>query len=603
MNPIHLFLKIVNRINRRKNRYWKYLPVDKLSTLGIQRDINKDVVLSRLHQMLGSFDKSLFSDITNEESNAVIEWANHTLEHEFDYLGSGLKVLDPIPWCQDFKTGYAWPQNTFFWNFLPYPPGSDIKVPWELSRGHHLLWLGEAYLMLGENKYAQEIIDQIDNWIDENPLMYTVNWKCAMDVAIRSVNWMYALTFIADYEGLSEPFVRKVYRSLRQHLFFIENDLEKQIPYSNNHYSADIVGILFLRTLFNKRWKRAAKVLYNDIRIQVLPSGVHYERSVSYHRLMVELYGYSVYMLGRMGETLPTDIKTLLQKMFDYVGNYIKPNGMAPLVADNDDGRFLPFVKRDFRNHQYLLSPSSLDNKLVCQGQRVVFNAQPPHSEIYQDAGFAILREGNAYLYVSNGGYSRTVDEKTTEIITHTHNDLLSFEFAVGGKDMVIDPGTYVYNSEKNVRNEFRSTAKHNTIIVDEEEQNTFASKDMFCVVRNVHINRLMAEGEGVKGSYVTIKGGMTHERTFLLENNSVIIKDRLQKKGNGHHAVLFFHLAEGIEYNRDVKIQCSAGTPELVESTWSPSFGVMRPTHAVMIRCSFDELLEVETIIQSYES
>lgn len=60
------------------------------------------------------------------------------------------------------------------------------------------------------------------------------------------------------------------------------------------------------------------------------------------------------------------------------------------------------------------------------------------------------------------------------------HNDKLNFELCVNGKDVIVDPGTHVYTSEPEWRNKFRSTAYHNTIVVDSEEQNRFDENDLF---------------------------------------------------------------------------------------------------------------------------
>ena len=228
-----------------------------------------------------------------------------------------------------------------------------------------------------------------------------------MDTAIRAVNWMYALNFISTSKCFTDEFAARVSKSLFQHAFFIKNNLEKVIPYSNNHYSSDIVGLLYLGQLFNKKlkgkcWFRfARKEFFKDIDIQVLPSGVHYEKSVSYHRLMVELYSYPIYMLDRCGIKVPNPIRGKVQKMFDYVANYTKPNGYAPLIADNDDGRFLPFVRRDFREHRYLNDSSSVESAIVANGIKQTFGFLVSGTQLYDDAGVAIARSKDAFLVVS----------------------------------------------------------------------------------------------------------------------------------------------------------------------------------------------------------
>ncbi|GAH50185.1 unnamed protein product, partial [marine sediment metagenome] len=50
---------------------------------------------------------------------------------------------NPINWHLDFKSGYVWDRNTWYKKIKTgHLPGVDIKVPWELSRFHHLTTLG-----------------------------------------------------------------------------------------------------------------------------------------------------------------------------------------------------------------------------------------------------------------------------------------------------------------------------------------------------------------------------------------------------------------------------------------------------------------------------
>ena len=311
--------------------------------------------------------------------------------------------MDPIDWHVDFKSGKRWGKK--YYRNIKFIQGADIKVPWELSRCQHLLWLGEAYLITKEKQYAQEIIDEINWWIDDNPLMYSVNWKCAMDVAFRAVNWMFALNMISNYDGFNSIFAHKVCVSLWKHGFFIRNNLERVIPYSNNHYVSDIVGLLYIGELFSfctrgRSWKRfALKEFHLEVHKQVLPSGIHYEKSVAYHRLMTELFSYPVYMLKRMGEHVTPYVIETTKKMYEYVALYTKPNGLAPLVADNDNGRFIPIMERDFRDHSYLNDINGIENRFLTCGIEPLFYAKWQESRVYEDAGIAIIRNNKDYLF------------------------------------------------------------------------------------------------------------------------------------------------------------------------------------------------------------
>ncbi len=318
----YFFLKLRLRLLFERNRLWKYISVVRIAMMGY-KPVNATDFKYKINSMLGLFDAGLLTGISSEERNLILSSAEQALRHEFDLLGSGLVLLDPIDWHQDFKSRSKWKKQ--FYRDIARIKDADIKVPWELSRCQHLLWLGEAYLLTKEPKYAQEVIDEICCWIDDNPLMYSVNWTCSMDVAFRAVNWIYAMNMISKYEGFNDEFTLKVSSSLWQHGFYIINNLEKRIPYSNNHYTSDLVGLLFLGELFNetsrgRAWLRySLREYYSEICKQVLPSGVHYERSVSYHRLMTEMLSYPIFMLKRMGEDVPLILIERIGKMYGYI--------------------------------------------------------------------------------------------------------------------------------------------------------------------------------------------------------------------------------------------------------------------------------------------
>lgn len=608
----YIFPKVKNRIAFKKNLLWKYCNVGRIAMLGFRPFPDAVAFKERLQKMLGRYDVSLLNGISDDDLKTILASAGQALNHEFDLLGSGPVKLDPIDWHCDFKSGSKW-MKTFYKN-LQSTKGADIKVPWELSRCQHLLWLGEAYLLTQEKKYAQEIVDEINWWIDDNPLMYSVNWKCAMDVAFRAVNWLFALNMIADYECFDDEFVGKVTRSLWQHGFFIRNNLEKSIPNSNNHYTSDLVGLLYLGVLFEQTckgrlWKKKAKgELRKETLNQVLPSGVHYERSVSYHRLMTEMLSYPIYMLYRMHEAVDEVVLARLGLMYRYVSNYTKPNGLAPLIADNDNGRFAPFLRRDFRMHGYLNDVDSVENRFVAAGLKPLLCTNDRCTRLYDDAGVCVVRNGRDYLYINNGGYSRKPSESQRVMGTHTHNDLLSFELALDGKDILVDPGTYLYTSDPEGRNRFRSTIMHNTVVVDGEEQN--AALGTFLLGRNVRKGRLVKNKDGeYQGSYTTMNGQMHHERAFSTSNAGLVITDAITKKGAGHTARIFFHFAKEIEpVYVNGRIELIGGVmitfsdrPEDVtieDDELSPSFGVLSPSKTAVATYVFDDSVRINTII-----
>ena len=60
-------------------------------------------------------------------------------------------------------------------------------------------------------------------------------------------------------------------------------------------------------------------------------------------------------------------------------------------------------------------------------------------------------------------------------IAAHGHADCLSLLLSVSGKELLVDPGTYCYHTEREWRDYFRGTAAHNTVRVDGIDQSQIA--------------------------------------------------------------------------------------------------------------------------------
>lgn len=640
-NPhIILISKIFNRISYYANWVYIFRPVRWLVFKKIRSQskvINKTRFLQRIQTVIGDFQS--FPDVfrNTKDSEIVLEWADKTLIHEFDYLGSGSAKLNPIDWHLDFKSGFRWSKGRFYlrYKLVDLSKTSDVKVPWELSRCHHLLWLGEAYLLTKEEKYAKEVVDQLEWWIDENPLVYSINWTCAMDVAIRAVNWMYAINMISASTALNEVVINRIHGSLFEHGWFIFRNLEKWYPYSANHFAANIAALLYLGQFFKgtnegkKWWHYALKEYFLEVRFQVLPSGAHFERSISYHRLMTELFAYPYFMLQRVKEPIPLDIQLRVESMFDFTDHYTKHNGMAPQMGDNDDGRLLPFVKRDFRVHDYLLSIGYLgfgkhyeslstdkvvlDTFFLLPEKKVIKESSPQNASVsvikdHRDAGFVVLKKADLYLVFSNTSLSCYPDLHRKMLGTHTHADGLSFELSVGKQDFIIDPGSYVYTASAVERNKFRSTGKHNTLTIDGQDQVELLDTDLFSVKGFNEVEKMeIKENEeeiyvsGTRKWKLPSDLNATHTRKIKLKSETELeLMDEIRCDSE-HNFVWHFYLAPEISpeiiANDKIFLRGAKDTVlslcfsssnnflvEIVDCEMSPSYGVLISTKSIRI-------------------
>jgi len=136
----------------------------------------------------------------------------------------------------------------------------------------------------------------------------------------------------------------------------------------------------------------------------------------------------------------------------------------------------------------------------------------------------------------------------------HKHNSRLSFELFACDKSFIIDPGAYIYTADKEMRNLFRSTRYHNTVVVDGEEQNRFNDNELFRMELDATatVNKwLVTETydflDAEHSGYTRLKNPVVHRRQiyFNKEKEYWVIKDMLTGEGGDKHKFdLYFHFA-----------------------------------------------------------
>src|SRR5262249_31784072 len=108
------------------------------------------------------------------------------------------------------------------WNLMEMrPPNADIKYPWELARSQHWVTLAQAWRLTRHARFAREIRNQLDDFVEANPGGIGVNWTCTMDVASPAANWALALAVLHDCVELGQECWGRTCAALYAHGAFI----------------------------------------------------------------------------------------------------------------------------------------------------------------------------------------------------------------------------------------------------------------------------------------------------------------------------------------------------------------------------------------------
>lgn len=294
------------------------------------------------------------------------------IDRKFSILSSNISYKNnKIEWHRDFLSNKQW-KIKYYKKLYPLANvlyNDDCKVPWELSRFQHFPTMAKAYLQTGDSQYLKESVWQINDWINENPCPYGINWTCAMEVAIRACNWIWAWWAFNDSVYWTQEFNNKFLKSMWQHGWYIEHNLENKNGIKTNHYLSDIVGLLFIGIMFPQfkdaeRWKNfGLKELIKCMEEMTYKDGFSFENSTAYHRLILELFTYSSILCYNNDIQLPSEFWVRLELMFEFILHIMRPDGCWPMVGDSDDGRFFiltDYYKWERFDFKYLLAIGSV---------------------------------------------------------------------------------------------------------------------------------------------------------------------------------------------------------------------------------------------------
>jgi len=597
-----LYLKKVQRLHQKYGE--EYFFSDAYVNKYIDGGLSDEVCGSFIKSESGMFgdtkelNERLSTFVENEPKHVdkIVSSANIILAHKFDLLGSGPILLNypatasgflgvkydwgkyrkpkssrlksvtykEIDWHIDFKSGYRWDPDLYYpvaRNYTKYE-GADIKVPWELSRGQHLPTLGLAFIFTKNELYAEEILSQLIDWIENNPLCKGPNWNCTMDVGIRVSNWLVALELIRSYKSNSGfERIKIIIASLIQHFDYLWNNFEWTSKLTSNHYLSNLAGFLFCIVYLPKLKRNdffshfVKKEFELEIHKQMYFDGMNSEGSLPYHRLVMELFAYSGILAKKNDLTFNSSYYEQLNRSFDFTTSVIKPNGEIPQIGDNDSGIFLKLYPRSLHDLNYLNALA----EIICNRrggelcdktslELVLFDKKPENMKeanrvfrCFKESGVSIIRNDEFYFSFYHGENGQKGNGG------HCHNDRLSFTLFYKNQDIFIDPGTGVYTSFPQIRNEFRSTRYHNTVGVSGREQNDFHDNgNLFAVKQDItRIDISSSELENVielrssHNGYEKLITNTIHKRDIRIDMSDKVftILDRC----NGENTIAYF--------------------------------------------------------------
>ncbi len=314
-----------------------------------------------------------------------------------------------------------------------------------------------------------------------------------------------------------------------------------------------------------------------------------------------------------------------LERAAEFALDITLPDGRVPQIGDNDSGRFLkafplcpegPEGEEDFLDLRHLVSalngffgrgdfdlgagsarqesrlveallrgrkfPSHRSHPTPTRAPDGLPAGEPRKLVSYPDFGLYVMRKADLRVAFRCGPIGQR------DHGGHAHNDQLSFTLALGEATFLEDPGTHLYTPDWDSRNQFRSTAAHNTLALPGREQNRWENTrpGLFALISESRAEMLEAGTSRLSGRHFGF--GAPHTRTLELSEGRLQGTDVCEIVGP---KALAFHFspavsaslstgAASVEARRDglaIRLWSDSGIWSLVRGFSSPAYGIRR--------------------------
>jgi glycosyltransferase involved in cell wall biosynthesis len=443
----------------------------------------------------------------------------------------------------------------------------------------HQLWRMNLHYM----EYLEGVDDEawamlVSSWIAANPAGMRGAWQDAWNsyaLSLRAVVWLQELARRSG--SLPEDIVRRAEASAVEQLLFLERHLETDL--GGNHLMKNIKALIWASAYFSgpqaAQWRRTGlALLTRELGRQILPDGMHGERSASYH---AQVFADLLECRHALGEDVfGGRLDDALAGMAQAVADLTHPDGAPALF--NDSGISMAYAPA-----------ACLDTYERLSGRR----PEPRAVFAFKDAGYYGLRSGDTHFVADCGRIA------PDDLPAHGHGDVLSFEWSVTGDRIIVDQGVFEYAAGER-RQRARAAASHNTLCFEGADQAEFFGAFRCGWRPDVDVLGYAPRTagfmlEGAHDGFSVLPGRPRHVRRFDAAPDGLVITDRIEGTPT-LPAQIAFLLHPGVEAvcsgceatlrSGRATVQMTSSQPIAVEpAAWWPDMGVELATRRLVVR------------------
>lgn len=500
---------------------------------------------------------------------AVVSEAGRILSGEMRFYGWAWKDVGWLPrWHVNAFTGAEYPR--VHWTAISDddPERGDIKDVWEISRLPFTCTFARAYVLTGDDRYPEAWWEAIEDWAEANPPNRGVNWKCGQETSLRGIALCFGLSVFADHLSSTRERCELLERILGASYARVRPTLGYALSQRNNHAVSELVFLLSARVYEDER--ELLRYLLEVLDDQFYPDGSYAQQSFVYQRLAVQALQWLLIIRPDLSAGPRGRIVDVLARSRDFLSRCSDPvSGWLPNYGPNDGTLLFHLSNSHFRDFRPLLASLGASTAPTHREAAIWLE----HSEV---SAWETPAERAPTTYITlRGPRSLAFSRIGTGRHRQAHGDQQAIDLWIGGRNVVLDPGTYRYTAQAPWRNALSNPAVHSLALEDGTSQ--------------LSVGRFLSEGMST--------AALMHQSRY---NNIELVVSR-RRAGAGHisrtimrrgDAFAVVDCAEGVEArvrwnldtlgNFDKEIEPLGSTLHAVpveddpESGWSaPLYGV----------------------------
>lgn len=355
----------------------------------------------------------------------------------------------------------------------------DIKYVWEKARFSFLYDIIRYDYHFGDDQ-SKFVFEQIEDFINKNPINLGPNYKCSQEISLRILNWTFALYYYNNSEFLTHERFNTIINSIYWQLHHVFHNINfSRIAVRNNHAITETLmlylsGLLFPFIPESKKWSKAGKKWFEqEIDYQIYKDGTFLQFSMNYHRVTIQLLTWAIRLSELHKDKFSDVVYNRAKKSLDFLDASQDPiSKELPNYGSNDGALFFKLTNNDYRNYQ-----SQLDDlravlfgivREVSESQSWygLENIKIDETRIegifsFPKSGYYIIQEADVKTFIKCGVYKDRPAQA----------DNLHLDIWVNGLNYLRDAGSYMYNTSKEELDFFMGTKGHNTVSVNSENQ------------------------------------------------------------------------------------------------------------------------------------